>query len=104
MRLRKHTELKDTDIALAKMADALAHPARVEIFRYILRCNSERNIVRNKNLVEALPYSQATISQHLTKLIGGGFITTRPQGTSTCYYANIGTISKFGDALSKIHL
>ncbi|MDR0817802.1 MAG: helix-turn-helix domain-containing protein [Clostridiales Family XIII bacterium] len=104
MRLRKHSESKDSDIALAKMADAFAHPARVEIFRFVLLSNSERRIVRNKDLVESLPYSQATISQHLAKLKDGGFITTRPQGTSTCYYANIGHISKFGVALGNIHL
>jgi ArsR family transcriptional regulator len=104
MRLRKHTGSKDSDLALSKMADALAHPARIEIFRFILLCNSERRIVRNKDIVEALPYSQATISQHLSKLKEGGFITTRPQGTSVCYYANIGTVSKFGNALSNIHL
>jgi ArsR family transcriptional regulator len=86
------------------MADALAHPARIELFRFILKCNSERRIARNKDLVESLPYSQATISQHLAKLKEGGFITTRPQGTSTCYYANIGNISKLADAIGNIHL
>jgi ArsR family transcriptional regulator len=80
---------------IAKTSDALAHPARIKIFRYILLCNSERKPVRNKDLVALFPFAQATISQHLNKLIIGGLIETKQEGTSTYYYANIGTIGRY---------
>jgi DNA-binding transcriptional ArsR family regulator len=89
-------------VELARMADAFAHPARVEIFRHILSSNRQRQLVRNKDLVEALPYSQATVSQHVSKLVTGGFLTARPQGTSVCYYANVGCVTKFMDGISRL--
>ena len=102
MRLRKKNKVEARSVELAKMADAFAHPLRVDIFRYILRCNRERLLVRNKDLVNAFGYSQATVSQHINMLKDGGFLTTRSQATSTCYYANIGVVGKFINELSKV--
>ena len=64
MRLRKEIdEMKEKDILLiAKISDALAHPARIKIFRYIMQQNKERTKVCNKDLVNYFDYSQATIS------------------------------------------
>jgi len=102
MRLRKINRTDNRSISIAKTADALAHPLRVDLFRYILRCNKERLIVRNKDLVKAFGYSQATISQHLNMLKEGGLITVKNQATSSCYYANIGVLVRAIDELSKI--
>ena len=54
MRLRKELdEMQEKDILLmAKISDALAHPARIKIFRYIMAQNKKRDRVCNKDLVE----------------------------------------------------
>ena len=69
MRLRKEShELEEDDILLiASVSDALAHPARIKIYRFIMKANKERRKVCNKDVVEAFNYSQATISQHIKK-------------------------------------
>jgi len=106
MRIRRRTGPKyvanESAIALARAADALAHPLRIEIFKYVIRCNRERVAVRNKDLVESFGYSQATVSQHVNMLKEGGLLTAHAQGTSTCYYANIGAIGKFMSELSDL--
>ena len=53
MRLRKEIdEMQEKDILLiAKISDALAHPARIKIFRYIMQENKNLSKVCNKDLV-----------------------------------------------------
>ena len=47
MRLRKELdEMQEKDILLiARISDALAHPARIKIFRYIMAQNKKRERV-----------------------------------------------------------
>ena len=58
MRLRKEIdEMKERDILLiARISDALAHPARIKIFRYIMAANKKRERVCNKDLVNHFDY------------------------------------------------
>ena len=74
MRIRKETDILDREEIdlIAECSDALAHPARVEIFRFIYKANMDRKTVCNKDVVEAFDYAQATVSQHLSKLVGCG--------------------------------
>ena len=107
MRIRKlgpvDETLNEDDIMLAaKIADALAHPARIRMLRYILTENLARRPVTNKDLVLAFDYAQATVSQHISKLILGGLLDVRKKGTSSCYFARIGRLSIFADTLKKI--
>jgi ArsR family transcriptional regulator len=100
MRIRKNKSLENmTAQMIAITSDALAHTTRIELFQYIMRRNAERTPVRNKDLVAAFPYSQATVSQHMNKLIIGGLIEARQEGTSTYYYANIGALAQYVDFL-----
>ena len=109
MRIRKDLPIVSTDEGggetrgeideIARVSDALAHPVRIDIYKYIIKCNTERRPIRNKDLVEAFPYSQATISQHMNKLVIGGLIKAKNVGVSTYYYANIGIIGKYIDLL-----
>jgi ArsR family transcriptional regulator len=86
----------------AKTSDALAHPARIRMLHFILSENLARRIVTNKDIVAAFDYSQATVSQHLTKLVIGGLIETKKKGTSTCYYARVGALSTYVKTLQRI--
>ena len=107
MRIRKHGPLdkvlnEDDIMTTAKIADALAHPVRIRMLRYILTENLARRPVTNKDLVIAFDYAQATVSQHISKLLTGGLLDARKKGTSSCYYARIGRLSVFADTLKKI--
>ena len=107
MRIRKHGPvddlLQDDEIlAAAKVADALAHPARIRILRYIITENVARRPVANKTLVREFDYAQATISQHISKLIIGGLIEVQKRGVSSNYFAKIGKLSAYTETLKKI--
>lgn len=103
MRIRKkiEAELREEDLEfIASVADALAHPVRLKLFRHIMQANRSVEKVCNKDLVEAFGYAQATISQHMQKLVIAGLIQTKKKDRSTYYYANLGILTKFLD-LSK---
>ena len=67
--------------ALAKVAKALAHPARLAIIQYLLKTNT----CINGDLVQELGLAQATISQHLRELKETGIIQGTIEGVSICY-------------------
>lgn len=66
---------------LAKVAKAIAHPARVAILQYLLKTNT----CVNGDLVQELGLAQATISQHLRELKEIGIIQGTIEGVSVCY-------------------
>ena len=49
MRLRKENDLMQEDeiLLVAQVSDALAHPARIKIYQYIMQCNKDRINVCN---------------------------------------------------------
>ena len=67
MRIRKETaDFEESGIELiANVSDALAHPVRLRLFRYIMQSNRSMEKVCNKDLVSEFGYAQATISQHM---------------------------------------
>lgn len=69
---------------LASMFKALGHPARVAILEYIM---NQKACICN-DLVEVLPLSQSTISQHLKALKEAELIKGEVEGTSVCYCIN----------------
>ena len=103
MRLRKELdELQEKEILLiAKISDALAHPARIKIFRYIMQQNRERHQVCNKDLVAAFDYSQATISQHVKKLADAGLVQVVKKDRFSYYYVHLGTLNDYLTATKK---
>ena len=103
MRLRKTpNELQEDEILLiAQVSDALAHPARIKIFRFIMKCNTERITVCNKDVVSEFDYSQATISQHIKKLIDTGLVDVQKNDKFSMYYANLGVLMQYLDATKK---
>lgn len=71
----------DQQIAIAKIAKALGHPARVAIIAHLLKVNA----CICSDIVEELPLAQSTISQHLKALKNAGLIKGSIEGTSICY-------------------
>lgn len=103
MRLRKEiNEMQEKDILLiAKISDALAHPARIKLFRYIMAQNKKREKVCNKDLVNYFDYSQATISQHVKKLSDAGLVQVKKEDRYSYYYVHLGTLNDYLVATKK---
>lgn len=72
---------------LAELAKALGHPARIAIIELLLAKNS----CVCGDLVDELPLSQSTVSQHLKELKKAGIIQGRISGPSVCYCINDST-------------
>lgn len=68
-------------ITFSRFAKALAHPARIAILQYLLKKKS----CYCGNIVDELPLSQSTVSQHLKELKNAGLIKGDIEGTSVCY-------------------
>jgi DNA-binding transcriptional ArsR family regulator len=66
---------------IAEVAKALAHPARVAILEFLAGQNS----CVCGDIVEELPLSQATVSQHLAELKRIGLINGEIEGPRVCY-------------------
>jgi len=103
MRLRKEADdLQEEEILLiAKVSDALAHPARIKIYRFVMQSNRNRTPVCNKDVVAEFNYSQATISQHIKKLVEADLIHVKKDDKFSMYYANIGILGKYLNATKK---
>ena len=103
MRLRKEPDsFQEEEILLiSRVSDALAHPARVRMFRFLFTRNRERVPVCNKDVVEAFDYSQATVSQHIKKLAEADLVQIKKDDKFSYYYVNIGVLGKYVDAVKK---
>jgi DNA-binding transcriptional ArsR family regulator len=77
----KETGYAAKDLAVARYAKALSHPARVAILDLLLK----RSTCYCGNIVEELPISQSTVSQHLRELKEAGLIKGTIEGASVCY-------------------
>jgi ArsR family transcriptional regulator len=66
----KSIEYKDDEIALARFAKALGHPARIAIMKHLASmadcCFTD--------ILNELPIAQSTVSQHLSELKDAGLI------------------------------
>ena len=78
------TKTKDyspQELSIAKYAKALSHPARVAILNVLLK----RQSCICGDIVDELPLSQSTVSQHLKELKAAGLIKGDIEGVSVCY-------------------
>jgi ArsR family transcriptional regulator len=66
---------------LADFAKAISHPARIAILNKL----AEKNMCICGEIVEVLPLSQSTVSQHLTELKKIGLVQGTIDGQKSCY-------------------
>lgn len=96
MRIRKELNEKDeTNREIAKISDALAHPVRAALFRYVRNSVNLRNDVCNSDLVNHFNYSQATISQHVKKLVDAGLFIVTKKDKYSIYKTNEKTMTMY---------
>ena len=80
----KKNEFTQEDTWLADVAKALSHPARIRILKIL----TEMNVCMCGDIVELLPLSQSTVSQHLKELKRVGLIHGDIEGPKVCYCVN----------------
>ena len=81
MGLTKTEEFTVKDNKIAGYAKARAHPARVAILQLLIK----KQACICGDIVDELPLSQSTVSQHLKELKNAGLITGDIEGAKTCY-------------------
>lgn len=80
----KDLHLTPTDQRLVLMLRALGNPARVLIVKELRK----RGTCQTGSLVDSLPLSQSTISEHLRRLKEAGIVVGEIDGPATCYGVN----------------
>jgi ArsR family transcriptional regulator len=86
----------DGDEALAKLAWAVAHPARVRLIRLLIA----KSACVCGELVELMPLSQSTVSQHLKILKDAGVVQGEIDGPKVCYCVNKQGLTKLKELIS----
>lgn len=77
----KSEEFTLKDNRIANYAKALAHPARIAILKLLI----EKQACICGDIVDELPLSQSTVSQHLKELKQAGLIKGDIDGARVCY-------------------
>ncbi len=81
----KSEEFTVKENRIAGYAKALAHPARVAILKLL----AEKAACQCGDIVDELPLSQSTVSQHLKELKAAGLIKGEIEGVKVCYCINV---------------
>jgi len=85
-------------VELADIAKAMAHPGRLKILQILAR---EKSCICGQ-VVDQLPFSQSTVSQHLRELKRVGLITGEISGPRTCYCLNLATLQRAQDQFATL--
>ncbi len=81
MATTKVKEFNARERRLAEICKALAHPARIAIINFLIK---QRECICS-DIVNELPLSQSTVSQHLKELKNVGLIKGDIDGPRVCY-------------------
>lgn len=83
---------------LAKLAKALAHPARIAILDYLARVDT----CICGDIVKEVELAQPTVSQHLKELKNAGLIKGSIEGNSICYCIDEKALKNLSNYLQKL--
>ena len=98
MGLSKTEDFTKNQNELAAIAKALGHPARIAILQFLA---SQKACVCG-DIVNELPLSQSTVSQHLKELKKAGLIKGEIEGPSVCYCLDEKTVMKAKKVLGSL--
>jgi DNA-binding transcriptional ArsR family regulator len=84
--------------SLAAACKALSHPARLNILQTL----ASRGSCICGEIVDSVPLSQATVSQHLKVLKDAGLITGQIDGTRSCYCINHEAMNRLRERFSRL--
>jgi DNA-binding transcriptional ArsR family regulator len=100
MGLTKTAGFTRSQLELASLAKALAHPARIAILQYLA---TTKGCICGE-IVSELPLSQSTVSQHLKELKSAGLIKGNVEGPSICYCIHADNWKKLSTAFSNLFI
>jgi len=83
---------------LAKLAWAIAHPARIAIVRFLIG----RDTCMCGEIVSSLPLAQSTVSQHLKILKQAQLIQGQVDGPKVCYCINQKMLDRLKTLVGKL--
>ena len=98
MATAKTAEFSEIEIEIAEIAKALSHPARLKILKILYDLNS----CMVGSIVDLLPLSQSTVSQHLKELKRVGLIKGEIEGPKICYCINPQVMEKVRNEFNKL--
>jgi len=84
--------------AIAILAKALGHPARIAIIEYLMKVDT----CICGDIVNELPLAQPTVSQHLKELKSAGLIKGSIEGNAICYCLDEKVLTKLQRYFEKI--
>ncbi len=90
MAFAKTSAFTDAQRDLARIAKALAHPARVAIIELLA---AKRTCISG-DIAAELPLSRTTVSQHLQELKTLGLIRGEIDGLTVCYCLDVEVLAK----------
>jgi ArsR family transcriptional regulator len=96
----KSDHFTDNQNELAVLTKALGHPARIAIIEYLLKVNA----CICGDIVNELPLSQPTVSQHLKELKNAGLIKGNIEGNAICYCINEAGFEKIKGLFRQVDL
>jgi ArsR family transcriptional regulator len=96
MAINKKEEFSQKEQELAAFAKAMSHPARIAILKIL----AQHNECICGEIVEVLPLSQSTVSQHLKELKTAGLVNGTVDGPRSCYCINWKAFEKFMNEFS----
>lgn len=91
MRIHKKQEFGKRKQHLVMFSKAISHPARISILKILARCQS----TICSELVELMPLSQSTVSQHLKELKASCLVNGKTEGISSIYSLNKDVLKDF---------
>ncbi len=108
MRIRTEVNssyIVESDHKMAELANALSHPLRVALVRYLNDKDGGTgldNATCNKDLVQMFDYSQSTMSQHTKILTQCGLFRVEKKDQFRYYFLNRELLQEFHDFLNKM--
>ena len=94
----KTKHFTDKQNAIATLAKALGHPARLAIMEYLMKVDT----CICGDIVNELPLAQPTVSQHLKELKNAGLIKGSIEGNAICYCIDEKALSKLQSYFTNI--
>src|SRR5699024_1867315 len=95
MSITKATLFNERQKRMAKLAKALAHPARIAILELL----AERTTCICSDITDELPLAQSTMSQHLKSLKKSGIIKGEIDGVRVCYCLDEKVAEEFNELM-----
>lgn len=95
--MSKIIEFQKEFILISDFAKVLSHPARLEIIQIL----ADKKSCICGEIVEVMPLSQSTVSQHLKELKRIGLIKGEIEGKKSCYCLDWDKLAEYNQILNQ---